>query len=100
MPLGHAVCPECQREFSRYYGRNYPPPKFCSRRCRALTHAREQPMHMRFKSSERIIPLADRLQRRLIEGPPTVETGEAIRLETQARESGRGMWGTCPGGAR
>jgi micrococcal nuclease len=30
----------------------------------------------------------------------TVETDEAIRLETQAREAGRGMWGTCPGGVR
>lgn len=31
---------------------------------------------------------------------PTVETGEAIRLETQAREAGRGMWGMCPGGGQ
>lgn len=30
----------------------------------------------------------------------TVETDEAIRLETQAREQELGMWGTCPGGAR
>lgn len=28
----------------------------------------------------------------------TVETDEAIRLETQAREAGRGMWAMCTGG--
>lgn len=29
---------------------------------------------------------------------PTVETDEAIRLETRARERGLGVWGMCPGG--
>lgn len=29
---------------------------------------------------------------------PTAETDEAIRLETQAREAGRGMWAMCTGG--